>query len=87
MPKLKVDKTEERCREVRAIILAGQARENVSDEKLAIKMLRTVKTVQNRRRDPGLYTLNELWAACDALKLNDKERAAILGGTKANEVV
>ena len=82
MPKIKADKMEMRRREVRAIVLAGQARENISDGQLALKMHRVKRTVQNRRREPELFTLEELWCLCDVLNLSYDDRATILGGKR-----
>ncbi|MCH5271610.1 MAG: hypothetical protein J1E83_12815 [Lachnospiraceae bacterium] len=84
MPKLKVPKDDKRRREVLAIMAAGQVRQGVSDNQLASRMCRTVRTLQNRRNNPDLFTLQELWAMCDALHLNANDRAAILGGNLEN---
>lgn len=81
MPKIKTDKYELRRREVRAVMAAGQARANLSDEQLAVKIRKAKRTVQNRKRQPENFTLEELWELCDVLHLSNDDRVAILGGT------
>lgn len=62
MPKLKRSPIEEK------IYVSGKLIENkanlkdISNESMAKTMGRTVRTVQQRRRDPGNYTLRELAA-------------------------
>ena len=60
MPKLKPSPLEEKRRIVRSCMAKYQALYAVSDADLAKAMHVTVKTVQNRRRNPEMFRLKEL---------------------------
>lgn len=80
MPKLKPNPTEESSRVVRSCIAGNMELYAVSEDLLAAKMGRTVKTVQNRRDRPENYTLAELWAVARTLKLTPIQAASIVLG-------
>lgn len=80
MPKLQPSEREQAYRVVRACIIGNQQLHAVDDETLSIKMHRTVKTVQNRRDNPGNFTLDELQAVARTLKLTPLQCASIVMG-------
>lgn len=80
MPKLQPTEREQSYRVVRACITGNQQLYAVDDEHLSVRMRRTVKTVQNRKDNPGNFTLDELQAVAKVLKLTPLQCASIVMG-------
>lgn len=80
MPKLTISKYEERCRLVRGIIKKGQAIKKKTDRDISILTGKNPRIMEVRNRNPGSFTLDELWKICDALGLTKEERGELLGG-------
>lgn len=74
MPKLKISKTEERNRIARSVISKYMELNAVNDEQLSKKLPFTRKTLQNKRKRPETFTVLELRALCDTLKIPEEER-------------
>lgn len=80
MPKLKSSDQEESNRVVRACISAGMERQAIDDEKLAVKVGVTKKTIQNKRHRPETLTLHELQKMAKVLKFTPFQAASVLLG-------
>ena len=80
MPKLKPSDQEESNRVVRACISAGMERQAIDDEKLAVKVGVTKKTIQNKRHRPEPLTLQELQKMAKILKFTPFQAASVLLG-------
>lgn len=79
MPKVKISKTEERNRIARSIISKYMELNAVNDEQLSNRLPFTRRTLQNKRRRPETFTVFELRALCDALKIPEGERGMLIG--------
>lgn len=79
MPKVKISQTEERNRVARSIISKYMELNNVNNEQLSARLPFTKRTLQNKRRRPETFTVFELRALCDALKVPEEERGMIIG--------
>ena len=80
MPKLKPNQAEEASRVVSSCLSSNMELYDVSEELLAAKMMVTSKTVQNRRKRPENFTLEELWAVARTLKWTPIQAASIVLG-------
>lgn len=80
MPKVKPSDQEESNRVVRACISAGMERQAIDDEKLAVKVGVTKKTIQNKRHRPETLTLQELQKMAKVLKFTPFQAASVLLG-------
>jgi hypothetical protein len=79
LPKVLPTAVVKRDREINAIIIAGMARQAKTDDEISIKLHITKRCFQDRRRNPGMFRLNELWTLCKELDLNSEEKATIMG--------
>lgn len=80
MPKLKPSPNEEAKRVVCACIDSNMALYNVDEDMLAARMRVTKKTVQNRRKKPENFTLEQLQAIAKALKWTPVQAASVVLG-------
>lgn len=78
MPKLKESEEELKNRITRAYIAKNMALYNLSDEQIAIKLMCTKRTFQNKKKRPETFTLGELRKLCIVIKLTDEEKTLIL---------
>ena len=65
---------------MRACISAGMERQAIDDEKLAVKVGVTKKTIQNKRHRPETLTLQELQKMAKILKFTPFQAASVLLG-------
>lgn len=79
MPKLAPSFNEAKNRQVRAIISYGMEVQGIDETTLAKRIGRVKHTLQNRRRNPETFTLQELRALAMALKLDDTQKAQLIG--------
>lgn len=79
MPRVKISKTEERNRVARSVISKYMELNAMNDEQLSARLPFTRKTLQNKRKRPETFTVLELRALCDALKIPDEERGMLIG--------
>lgn len=80
MPKLKPSPNEESKRVVCACIDSNMALYNVDEDTLAARMRVTKKTVQNRRKKPESFTLEQLQAIAKTLKWTPVQAASVVLG-------
>ena len=78
MPKLKVNPLEQKRRVVRAYISKNMDLYGLDEETVAAKVHFTKRTLQNKRKRPETFTLNELWKISNILKFTAEEKAEIL---------
>ncbi len=78
MPKLKESDEEQKNRLTRAYIAKNMELYNLSDEQIAIKLMCTKRTFQNKKKRPETFTLGELRKLCIVIKLTDEEKTLIL---------
>ena len=78
MPKTRINKTEEKRRTVRAIIAKYMALANHDDAYLALKLQCTKQTLQNKKKRPETFRLDELWTLCEVLKVSEGEKIEML---------
>ncbi len=78
MPKLKESDEEQKNRLTRAYIAKNMELYNLSDEQVAVKLMCTKRTFQNKKKRPETFTLGELRKLCIIIKLTDEEKTLIL---------
>lgn len=79
MPRLRPTETELRSRCVRATISRNMELYGLSEDQIASKIHTTKRTVQNKRKRPETFTLEELWTLSDVLKFTDEEKQKMFG--------
>jgi len=79
MPKVLPTEVVKRDREIKSIIIAGMTRQAKTDEEIALRLHITKRCFQDRKRNPGMFRLKELWTLTKELNLNGTERATIMG--------
>lgn len=80
MPKLKPSKLEESRRVVRSCIAGNMELYGVKNKDLAARTGRGYSTISFRLRNPETYTLGDLWAMQDSLKLTPMQAASLILG-------
>lgn len=80
MPKLAPTGKEIAERTVKACISNNTDLYGLSDDVIATKLGLTPRAYKERRKDPGKFTLPELWALSKALKLTPVQAAGIALG-------
>jgi transcriptional regulator with XRE-family HTH domain len=71
MPKLRESFGTQKNKEVQMMIRVGMARVGINQKELAGRMLLSPQTVSYKLRNPGALTLDELWRACEVLKIKE----------------
>lgn len=80
MPRLKPTPHEEANCIVRACISGNMERQRFNEDHLAMKLGVTKRTVQNKRNNPGTFTLDELQSMAKMLKFTPIQAASIVLG-------
>lgn len=78
MPKLKETENQLKDNLTRAYIAKNQALYNLTDEQVALKIGRTKRSYQGKKKNPDTFTRKELRILCKILKFTDEEKAAII---------
>lgn len=79
MPKLAPSFNEAKNRQVRAIISSGMELQGIDEVTLAKRIGRAKRTLQDKRKRPEIFTLQELRALAMALKLDETQKAQLIG--------
>ncbi|MDY2652132.1 MULTISPECIES: hypothetical protein [Eisenbergiella] len=80
MPKTRLTPGMERRRVAQSIISKYMDLRGEDEEHVAQKMDVVKRTLQNKRKRPETFTLDELWCLCEALKISKEDRGLILWG-------
>lgn len=78
MPKLKETAEQRKDNLVRAYIAKNMALYSLTDEVIAVKLMCTKRTFQNKKKHPGTFTLRELRKLCTVIKLTDEEKVLFM---------
>lgn len=79
MPRLRPTQTEQRSRCVRATISRNMDMYGLTEEQIAAKIHTTKRTIQNKRKRPETFTLEELWTLSDVLRFTDEDKQMVFG--------
>lgn len=80
MPAVKISEMERRRRTVSGIIKKRMAQAGYEAAGLAKRLKVSEVTIYNWIKAPEKCSLDKLWTLCDAIKVSDVERMAIMGG-------
>lgn len=83
MPKLKPTILDERQRVIRALISAKMEICKMDEETLATKSLMSKRTLQNKRKRPETFTMDEVWRIGDVLHFTAEDYASIASMKKS----
>lgn len=78
MPKVKMTDTEEKNRNVRAVIAKNQELQSLSDKEMAVKLHCTRQTFQNKKKRPETFTLKEIRILAVVLHMSDEDKVMLL---------
>ena len=79
MPKPKLSESEKQNRRTRAAISHNMEQFGITDEDLAKRFGRTVRTIQNKRKNPDTIPLRELRILVKCLKMTDEQIIELIG--------
>jgi hypothetical protein len=78
VPKLKETEDKQKDRLIRAYIAKNMELYSLSEEQIAVKLMCTKRTFQNKKKRPETFTLGELRRLCAAIRLSDEEKSLIM---------
>lgn len=70
--------TRQRSENIRAIINEYKARRCLTNAGIAKAINMPLRTFENRKADPGIFRIEELWLLCEALGVPEEQRKTIM---------
>lgn len=78
MPKTQISEQEQKNRIARSIIAKNIELYGLTEEEVAVKCRFTKRTLQNKRKRPESFTLEELRTLCKILHITEEDKTKIL---------
>lgn len=68
----------QRAENIRAIIHEYKSRRRLTNAGIAKAINMPLRTFENRKADPGIFRIEELWLLCEALGVPEEQRKTIM---------